>query len=303
MTYSTSNMLSLIIESSGCDAATFPIIHEPVSQKLEQLAAASRFTNARCSQRLGGLLYAHAWLTGIVFVSLRVGTILRRGDSARMWSLTVDVFPEAEKDANVDFKNGMQTDEWVAMSNTKLKNGKGGTWTCLSWREGAGKEECVRNKQWLKLVTSRSPVKGTYCCVKTEKLQAMEHYFCLVTGANGPLLFLSRTHEHTVYFLSRYSWLLVCADTWADWEQSVSATASLKLQARLLYTSTKVLVFWKGRLCHCAIKKKPFLFCFFQLGNLSVIYWYQRTPALTSFSFLNLHLQNRADFLCCAVFP
>lgn len=212
-------------------------------------------------------------------------------------------FLKPKRDANVDFKNGMQTDEWVAMSNTKLKNGKGGTWTCLSWCEGAGKEECFRNKQWLKLVTSRSPVKGTYCCMKTEKLQAMEHYFCLVTGANGPLLFLSRTHEHTVYFLSRYSWLLVCADTWADWEQSVSATASLKLQARLLYTSTKVLVFWKGRLCHCAIKKKPFLFCFFQLGNLSVIYWYQRTPALTSFSFLNLHLQNRADFLCCAVFP
>lgn len=63
-------------------------------------------------------------------------------------------------------------------------------------------------------VTSYSPVRGTHRCIATKKLEARAT-FCLATGANDhPLFFFLRTH-----FLSGYGWLLVCADTRAEWEQ------------------------------------------------------------------------------------
>lgn len=72
------------------------------------------------------------------------------------------------------------------------------------------------------------------------------------------LTHLPSNRSCTISFLSLYSWPLVCA------------TASLELRACLLctyFTYTKVLVFCKGRLYHCAMKKKPFLFFF--LSHLS----------------------------------
>lgn len=91
--------------------------------------------------------------------------------------------------------------------------------------------------------------------MKTVKLQAT------TTSARQQKLMIPFS-----FFLS-YTHALVLLGVVGSWfvltHGLLSATASLKLQACLLYTSTKVLVFWKGTLRHCAIKKKPFLFFFF----------------------------------------
>lgn len=95
-----------------------------------------------------------------------------------------------------------------------------------------------------------------------------------------------RWKQKQTYFLSWCSRLLVCADTLADWGVEcvfLFFPFCYCLLHIVSITPNKVLVFWKGRLCHCAIKKKPFLCVFswviFQISDIL----YQQTAAITSF--------------------